>query len=189
MAEAKRVPGEGGIWVLIGGDLLAFSLFFLVFAYYRGQQPDLFARSHATLNGGIGLANTIILLTSSLFVALGVRRVRDGRPGAVALFYTALGCGALFGLLKIVEYGEKIADGITPMTNDFYLYYFAFTAMHLTHVVIGSAGLIYMAAVAARRPHSPTRTLIVECGAIFWHLVDLLWIMLFALFYVAGGHV
>lgn len=187
MAEARRIPGEGGIWVLIGGDLLAFSLFFVVFAYYRGQQPDLFALSHATLNRGIGLANTVILLTSSLFVALGVRRVRDGRPGPVALFRGAFACGALFVLLKIVEYGEKIAHGITPLTNDFYMYYFAFTAIHLTHVLIGSAGLIYMAAVAAARPPSPARTMIVECGALFWHLVDLLWIMLFALFYLAGG--
>lgn len=188
MAEAKRIPGEAGIWVLIGGDLLVFSLFFLIFTYYRGQQPEIFARSHAALNGGIGLANTIILLTSSLFVALGVRRVRDDRPGAAALFRCALVCGALFTALKAVEYGEKISHGITPLTNDFYMYYFAFTGIHLAHVLIGSAGLLYMAAVAAGRPPSPTRTMIVECGATFWHLVDLLWIMLFALFYLAGSH-
>lgn len=188
MAETKPIPGEAGIWVLIEGDLLAFSLFFLIFVYYRGQQPEIFARSHETLDGAIGLTNTIILLTSSLFVALGVRRVRAARPGAVLLFRCALACGVFFTALKAIEYGEKIGHGITPLTNDFYMYYFAFTGIHLAHVLIGSAGLIYMAVVAARRPASPTRTMIVECGAIFWHLVDLLWIMLFALFYLVGSH-
>lgn len=176
------------MWVLIGGDLLAFSLFFLVFAYYRAEQLLLFAQSQARLNGTIGLANTIILLTSSLFVALAVRRVRSDRPGAVPLLRGALACGLLFILLKAVEYSEKIAHGITPLTNDFYMYYFAFTGIHLTHVLIGSAGLIYVASVAGQRPASATRTMIVECGALFWHLVDLLWIMLFALFYLVESH-
>jgi nitric oxide reductase NorE protein len=188
MAEARRIPGEPGIWVLIGGDMLAFSLFFLVFAYYRGQQPVLFAQSHATLNGAIGLANTIILLTSSLFVALGVRRVRAARSGGAALFRGGLVCGGLFAALKVIEYAEKIAHGITPLSDDFYMYYFAFTGIHLAHVLIGSAGLIFMGAVAARRPPSAARTMIVECGALFWHLVDLLWIMLFALFYLVDSH-
>lgn len=188
MVSEKRIPGEAGIWVLIGGELLVFSLFFLIFAYYRGLQPELFLQSHLTLNRGIGLANTFILLTSSLLVALGVRRVQQDRKGAVPLFRAALGCGLAFAALKAIEYGEKIAHGITPLTNDFYMYYFAFTAIHLVHVLIGSGGLIFMASVAGRREASATRTMIVECGGIFWHLVDLLWIMLFALFYLAAGH-
>lgn len=188
MSKARRIPGEGEIWVLIGGELLVFSLFFLVFAYYRALQPDLFFQSHLTLNRGIGLANTFVLLSSSLLVALGVRRVQQDRAGAVPLFRAALGCGAAFAILKAVEYAEKLRHGITPLTNDFYMYYFAFTAIHLVHVMVGCGGLIYMAAIARRRPHSPSRTMIVECGGIFWHMVDLLWIMLFALFYLAGGH-
>ncbi|MGK2908208.1 MAG: cytochrome c oxidase subunit 3 [Sphingobium sp.] len=184
--EAKRVPGEEGIWVLIGGELFAFSIFFLIFVYYRGQQPEIFARSHATLNGAIGLANTLVLLTSSLFVAMGVRRVRENLAGAGRLFGLALTCGGLFIALKVVEYGEKIRHGITPLTNDFYTYYFAFTGIHLTHVLLGSAALLVMIGTA-KKPASGRRTMIVECGAIFWHLVDLLWIMLFALFYLAGG--
>ena len=186
MDSTRRIPGEAGIWVLIGGELLAFSAFFLIFAYYRGLDPDVFEQSRSTLNRGIGLANTLILLTSSLFVALGVRRVRDEQQGARGLFIAALICGALFVTLKGFEYSEKIKVGITPLTNEFYTYYFAFTGIHLGHVLIGSILLIFMANIASRPP-STTRTMIVECGATFWHLVDLLWIVLFALFYLAGG--
>lgn len=183
----RRVPGEAGFWVLIGGELLAFSAFFLVFAYYRGLEPEVFDAGHRLLDRGIGLANTLILLTSSLFVALGVRRIRDAREGAAAWLRLALLCGGAFALLKLFEYGQKLAAGISPLTSDFFMYYFAFTGVHLLHVVIGSGALLF-AIGACRRQASASRTMIVECAAIFWHLVDLLWIILFALFYLAGGH-
>lgn len=190
MAEsvtARRVPGEVGIWVLICGELLAFSAFFLTFAYYRGQQPAVFAAGHRLLDHGIGLANTLILLTSSLFVALGVRRIREGQEGAASWLRLALLCGGMFAALKAVEYGQKLAAGITPLTSDFFMYYFAFTGVHLLHVVIGSGALLF-AIAACRSEASASRTMIVECAGIFWHLVDLLWIILFALFYLAGGN-
>ena len=183
---ARHVPGETGIWVLIGGELAAFSAFFLVFAYYRGLAPELFRASHAQLDRGIGLVNTVILLTSSLFVALGVQRVRDGRAGTARWLRAALVCGGLFAALKLFEYWAKVSAGITPLTDDFFMYYFAFTGVHLLHVVIGSGALLF-AIGACRRDPSPTRTMIVECAGIFWHLVDLLWIILFALFYLAAG--
>lgn len=186
-AITRRIPGEVGIWVLIGGELLAFSAFFLVFAYYRGLDTALFDAGREQLDHRIGLVNTLILLTSSLFVALGVVRVREGRPGAARWFRLALACGGGFAALKAVEYGQKVAAGITPLTNDFFMYYFAFTGIHLLHVVIGSGALLFAIGATGREP-SESRTMIVECTAIFWHLVDLLWIILFALFYLAGGH-
>ncbi|WP_235037589.1 MULTISPECIES: cytochrome c oxidase subunit 3 [unclassified Novosphingobium] len=186
MAEPRRIPGEAGIWVLIGGEMLVFSLFFLIFAYYRSQQPEVFSQSHLMLDRGIGLANTLVLLTSSLFVALGVRRVREGQPGDGTFFRAGLACGAIFAALKAAEYTAKFSHGITPLTNDFFMYYFAFTGIHLVHVLIGSGGLAYLSFVASREP-SPSRTMLAECAGLFWHLVDLLWIMLFALFYLAGG--
>lgn len=185
-AAPRRVPGEVGLWVLIGGELFAFSAFFLVFAYYRGLAPDVFHAAHTRLDHGIGLINTLILLTSSLFVALGGVRVREGRDGGAFWLRLALGCGGLFAVLKSIEYAQKIRQGITPLTNDFFMYYFAFTGVHLLHVVIGSGALIFAIHACGREP-SPGRTMIVECAATFWHLVDLLWIILFALFYLAGG--
>jgi nitric oxide reductase NorE protein len=186
-AGGRHVPGEVGIWVLIGGELAAFSAFFVVFAYYRGLDRELFQTSHAMLDHGIGLVNTVILLTSSLFVALGVQRVRDGREGAARWLRLALLCGGAFGVLKVVEYWQKVSAGITPLTNDFFMYYFAFTGVHLLHVVIGSGALLF-AIAACRKEPSAMRTMMVECAGIFWHLVDLLWIILFALFYLAGGN-
>lgn len=184
---SPRIPGEAGLWVLICGELAAFSAFFLVFVYYRGLNPMLFAASHRLLNHGIGLANTLILLTSSLFVALGVRRVRDGLASGDVWLRLALACGVAFIALKAIEYGGKLSAGITPLTNDFFMYYFAFTGVHLLHVVIGSGALLFAIGASGRAP-SPGRTMIVECAGIFWHLVDLLWIILFALFYLAGGN-
>lgn len=186
LTGARRIAGEPGIWVLIGGELAVFSTFFLVFSYYRGLDPEVFAAGHARLDHAIGLANTLILLTSSLFVALGVQRVRLGRAGAAIRFRLALVCGLAFAGLKVLEYGQKIAAGITPLTSDFFMYYFAFTGVHLLHVLIGSGGLL-LAIGAAARPASPRQLMVVECAGLFWHLVDLLWIILFALFYLAGG--
>lgn len=187
IATHRRIPGEVGIWVLIGGELLAFSAFFLIFAHDRGLAPDLFQVGHLQLDHGIGLANTLILLTSSLFVALGTVRVREGRDGADFWLRLALMFGGLFGTIKLFEYWQKVSAGITPLTNDFFMYYFAFTGIHLLHVLIGSGALIYAIGVSRREP-SASRTMIVECAAVFWHLVDLLWIILFALFYLAGGN-
>jgi nitric oxide reductase NorE protein len=186
-ANTMRMPGEAGIWVLIGGELAAFSAFFLVFAYYRGFDPSLYAASHRQLDHAIGLANTLILLTSSLFVALGVQRVRDGREHAATWLRLALACGGAFAALKVLEYAQKLSAGTTPLTNDFFMYYFAFTGIHLLHVMIGSGALAFAIRTTRQEP-SPGRTMIVECVAIFWHLVDLLWIVLFALFYLAGGN-
>lgn len=186
MVKTRRVPGEDGVWVLICGDMFAFSAFFLVFNYYRAQAPAVFAAGRDSLNGAIGLTNTVLLLTSSLMVAIGVHRAREGRQSAGRFFAAALAMGLGFVLLKALEYGEKITAGITPLTNDFYMYYYVLTGVHLMHVLIGSAGLLAMAMKVRARAPSPERTMFLECGASFWHLVDLLWIVLFALFYIAG---
>lgn len=187
--DLKRVPGEAGVWVLLFGDLLAFSIFFLLFTDFRGQQPHLFLTGSASLNKSIGLTNTLLLLTSSLAVAIGVRRVRENRRGAAPCFRLAMLLASGFVILKVSEYAQKLSQGITPLTSDFYLYYFAFTGIHLMHVLLGSAGLLVMYKLAQTQNPSPSRVLIVECCGLFWHIVDLLWIVLFALFYVTGAKI
>ena len=107
-------------------------------------------------------------------------------PAPLPGFGLALVCGLGFVLLKAIEYGQKIAAGITPLTSDFFMYYFAFTGIHLLHVLIG-IGALLLAISAAARPAAPSQLIVVECAGLFWHLVDLLWIILFALFYLAGG--
>jgi nitric oxide reductase NorE protein len=183
-AQPRRLPGEAGLWVLIAGDLFVFSLFFSTFLYYRGQEPDVFTISQQTLDRAFGLANTFLLLTSSLFVASATRRVREGRPGPRPLFIAAMACGLGFVVIKAFEYGAKFSAGIGFTTNDFFMLYFAFTGIHLIHVLIGLV-ILGVLALSSGKPEAGTARLMwIECGAIFWHLVDLLWVVLFSLFYL-----
>jgi nitric oxide reductase NorE protein len=179
-----HVPGEEGVWVLILGDLFVFSTFFLMFAWYRGNALPEFEAGQALLNRGFGLINTLLLLTSSLLVAVAVHRVRTRRTGAQAMLNLAILCGLGFVGIKALEYGEKIRAGVSFATSDFFMLYYAFTGIHLIHVVIGLSVLLFIKSAARDPQAADTRMVAIESGASFWHLVDLLWIILFALFYV-----
>jgi nitric oxide reductase NorE protein len=182
-----RVPGEEGIWVLVIGDLFIFSIFFLVFSYARAGAPDVFSAGHLVVDRQLGLLNTFLLLTSSLFVAIGVNRIIEQRGSAKRLFDLAIVCGIGFVVVKLFEYNAKIDAGYTPASNDFFMYYFIFTGIHLLHVVIGLLVLFFMREAAKSGDIPDGKVSAIECGGIFWHLVDLLWIVLFALFYILGG--
>ena len=186
-ASPRRVPGEPGVWILLFGDMLVFAVFFVLFMYQRALAPDLFDASRHTLNVGIGLANTFILLTSSLFVVTAVRAVRArARAAARTLLAGALVCGLAFVGLKVVEYSAKIGDGHVPTENSFYMYYYVLTGLHLLHVLIGIVVLLSLLFVARVAEPSPTRMAFIEGGGCFWHLVDLLWIVLFPLLYLVS---
>jgi len=184
MPPARRIPGEAGIWVLILGELCLFSAFFVTIALARGQDPAHFLQSQATLNRTLGLTNTLLLLTSSLFAAMALHRVREGLAGAPRLFLFALMLGLGFVAIKLTEYSQKIAAGVDFSSGDFFMFYFAFTGVHLMHVLVGIAVLGALARIACGAD-AASRTTLIECGVLFWHLVDLLWIVLFALFYLA----
>lgn len=186
-ARARRIPGEAGTWVFLLGDMLVFGVFFGTFLVARSRDPELFDRARATLHIGIGLADTLVLLTSSLCVVVALGAVRAG-AGALArrAVTAAIGLGVLFVGLKVSEYLSLGAAGHGPGANDFYLYYFILTGLHLFHVAIGLTVLAVVAAQVRRPPLTPGRTALVEGGACFWHLVDLLWIVLFALLYLVS---
>jgi nitric oxide reductase NorE protein len=182
---ARHLPGEAGIWIFVAGDLLVFSVFFVLIALGARDETRVFQHSRATLDLWIGVANTVLLLTGSWLVATGVEKCRkDHAPDDSRYFTLAALCGLLFGIDKIIEWTRKIDAGLTPATNDFYMYFFVFTSIHLLHVVIGIAVLMVLRAVA-RRPVLARRDIrTLESGATFWHLVDLLWVFLFALLYL-----
>lgn len=181
-----HLPGEAGVWVMIGGDLLIFSLLFGTYLHYQGADPTLFARSQATLNQGIGVLNTLILLTSSWFVARAVVRLRrnpDGTPGTHLL--VAVGLGMVFLVDKVVEWTQLVDLGHTLQSNGFYMFFFMLTGIHAIHVAIGCGALIYAWLRLQRVSRAGARDLIaVESSAAFWHLVDLLWVVLFSLLYL-----
>jgi nitric oxide reductase NorE protein len=186
-ATARRMPGEEGTWVFLFGDMVVFGVFFTTFLVQRAAHAELFDRSRQTLDLGIGLTNTLVLLTSSWCVASAVTALRGGATDlARRLFVAALGCGLVFVALKAVEYTQKVHQGHTPGTNDFYLYYFILTGLHLFHVLVGLGILAFLSRQPARATLTERRWMVIEGGACFWHLVDLLWIFLFPLLYLVS---
>lgn len=189
-AEARkgRIPGEEGIWFLIAGDLVLFSLLFLLFLHYRAGQLEVFEQGHARLNQGWGLVNTLLMLSSSWLVATGVQAARRQRARAAsACFGLGLLCGLGFAVVKGFEYSEKIAADLTITTNDFFMLYFAYTGIHLIHVLIGMGVLTTLMIYSRSGNFTAAKLGHLETGASFWHLVDLLWIVLFALLYLVGA--
>lgn len=178
-----RIPGEAGVWVFVLGDMVVFGLFFGVLAWYRARDVAGFAAAQSTLNQHFGAVNTLLLLVSSWFVAVGVIEARDGaRRRAPALFAVAFACGLAFVVLKCVEYAQKLAEGATLTAHDFYMFWWVYTGVHLLHVLIG-LGVLGFLVWRARAP-APDDVVVFESGGIYWHLVDLLWIMLFTLLYL-----
>lgn len=181
----RHIPGEAGLWAFIFGDMCVFALFFAVFVFYRGQAPELFAASQATLNSHYGAFNTILLLTSSWFVILAMNAARQSlRKPALLFFLLAFLCGAGFSVVKFLEYGEKIHAGITLTTNDFYMYYYIFTGLHFVHVIIGMVLLLFVMVKVNRTANLNDDMTFFEVGASYWHMVDLLWVILFPLIYL-----
>lgn len=184
-AAPRQAPAEEGIWVFVIGDLILFTVFFNVFLYYARAEPELFRRGQQTLSIGFGLLNTALLLTSSWLVVLGLRAVRGSQPlQARRRFAIAMLLGSAFVVVKAIEYGQKLGHGITPGTDIFFTLYFVFTGIHLLHVLLGLAVLALLRRMAAGVETDGRKLRWIESGAIFWHLVDLLWIILFPVIYL-----
>ncbi|MCG8669876.1 MAG: cytochrome c oxidase subunit 3 [Pseudomonadales bacterium] len=185
----KRVPVEPEFWLLIFGDLFVFSAMFIAFIVARFESEattQVFIAGSLSLNQAIGLSNTLILLTSSLFVAQGLAYFRANQFRlANRSLLCGIGCGLSFVGLKLFEYIEKYDQGLTVTTSDFFGYYFTFTGVHLLHVVIGISllGFIVFKIKKQQEQALPSQGLF-EGVACYWHMVDLLWLMLFSLFYL-----
>jgi nitric oxide reductase NorE protein len=183
----SHLPGEIGVWLFIGGDLIVFSVLFGAFLVTRADQASVFAAGQAQLNQFFGLINTLLMLSSSWCVATAMRATRtDRRRVAQALFGAGLACGAGFWVVKCFEYHEKISAGLTISTNDFFALYFILTGIHLLHVTVGMGVLTGLTLTVRSGDVTATKLRNIESGATFWHLVDLLWIVLFPLLYLIG---
>jgi nitric oxide reductase NorE protein len=183
---SRRVPAEPGLWVVVFGDLGVFGIFFAAYLLARGQSPELFAAAQHELDANLGITYTLLLLTSSLLVARALAGIRVGDTHrAPRLVLAAAACGAAFAVLKGFEYSAKASEGLTPHTNDFFLYYFVLTGLHLVHLLVG-LGLLGYLWVLARRPArlDETHLAYAEGSASFWHMVDALWIVIFPLLYL-----
>jgi nitric oxide reductase NorE protein len=181
---ARRLPGDAGVWLFIVADTFMFALFFSSFMYERTKNVELFNASQQALSPAVGALNTIFLLTGSWFVVMAVEAAKKRlRNILIACLGMAVACGVAFGTVKIFEYRGKVVHGITMLTNDFYMYYFALTGLHFVHLVIGVVVLTVLLNMA-RPGITGDYQRYLESGASYWHMVDLLWIMLFPLLYL-----
>ena len=173
----SELPGNPMIWLLIISELLIFGVGFVAFAVAFVRDPEVFRASQDTLNRLAGAINTMVLLTSGMFAALAVRAEAEERTGAMRLHVAAaILLGIVFLGVKAVEYSAELAAGHTIDANTFYALYWLLTGFHALHVVLG---IVILAIVAVW--HSLEN---LETGAAFWHMVDLIWVILFPVAYL-----
>jgi nitric oxide reductase NorE protein len=171
------LPGHPMMWVLILCEMVTFGLLLLAFVVARLVQPEVFAAGQAILDQHIGGANTLVLVTSGWLAALAVDRREAGwRDRAQLRLAGAMALGFVFIGLKLVEYRAKAEAGIGLETDTFFTLYFLITGFHLLHVVMG---LAVLGAVACHDSVENLRT-----GAAFWHMVDLVWVVMYAIIYL-----
>jgi nitric oxide reductase NorE protein len=180
---ARSVPGQPDMWVLVLFEALVFTAYFAVYLYHRAAYSGLFLRSQSALSPWLGTLDTLLLLTSSMLMLRCVQAARAGafRSATVNAYLTAA-LGAAFLILKITEWFLLVRGGRTFASNQFFMYYFFLTGIHLLHLLIGFITLgviIYQLRSPQRR--SPE---LIETCATYWHTVDLLWVLIFSLLYV-----
>ena len=173
----SELPGNPMIWLLIISELLIFGVGFVAFAVAFVRDPETFRASQDTLHRLAGAINTMVLLTSGMFAALAVRSEAEGRTGAMRLHVAAaILLGIIFLGVKGMEYSAELAAGHTVDTNTFFALYWLLTGFHALHVVLGIVILVIVAIW-----HSLEN---LETGAAFWHMVDLIWVILFPVAYL-----
>ena len=183
--SAQPLPGDFAIWIFIFAELLVFGVLFAAYAFARNTHLDLFNASQRTLNRTYGFVNTLVLVTSGYFVARATQSIKAGLSTTCGNWLVgALGLGGVFLVLKLLEFRQDFAQGITLSTNLFYMFYLSLTFFHFMHVVMGMAILASVACKAYAGGYSAGNHTGVETGGSYWHMVDLVWIILFALVYV-----
>jgi nitric oxide reductase NorE protein len=180
-----KLPGEEGLWSFIAADMTLFALLFGSFLNERAAAPTVFAASQRLLVPAFAITNTILLLTSSLFAALAVHAERRENPRQAKTYLAlTIGLGLAFCATKAAEYYHEIAAGLTAGSNTFFMFYFVVTGLHLTHVVGGIGGMIYVTFRLNTKSPPESRQYLIESGASFWHMVDLLWLVILPIFYL-----
>lgn len=183
--QSSTPPGDLAIWFFIYAELLAFGIFFLSYAFARAYNVELFNDSQRFLNRESGAINTVVLITSSYFVVRAVAAIRAGWSRQCAYWLgAAISLGAVFLVIKLFEFHDKFSAGISLSTNTFYMFYLSLTIFHFMHVILGMVILAAVMLKALRGGYTAEQHTGVETGASYWHMVDLVWLILFPLVYV-----
>jgi cytochrome c oxidase subunit III len=191
-----------GMWVFLVTEIMFFGGLFMAYLVYRTQSPEGFAEASAHLNRVWGTINTAVLIISSLTMALAVRSAQTSAPPKtqVGWIVATMALGTAFLGVKVIEYSEKFQHHLVPgphfewkgkypqAAEMFYSLYFCMTGLHALHMIIGLGIMTAIAVMAWRRTFDEQYYTPVEVSGLYWHFVDIVWIFLFPLLYLIGGH-
>lgn len=177
-------PGGILMWIIIFLELITFGMAIVSFVYFGKQNSELYHQSRLQLNTTFGAINTFFLLTSGYFMANAVHQFKENNIHKSSFYFklTMLG-GFLFIILKSIEYYHKIEAGISLDTNIFFSFYWMLTGFHVIHVIIGLVILSWTNYGINKENSDTTIEDIEACGA-FWHMCDLIWLLLFPVLYL-----
>jgi nitric oxide reductase NorE protein len=182
-APGRFVPGQPDMWAFVLFEALVFTGYFVVYVVRRTGSPDLFLASQAQLDLRVGVFNTLVLLASSWSVARCVQAARErSYPAATRqAFLTGL-FGFVFLVSKVLEWAAEIEKGFGFTADEFFSFYYFLTAIHFLHLLIGFGAL----GIAVHQLRSPARRSqeTIETCATYWHTIDFLWVLIFALLYL-----
>lgn len=184
--SAKReLPGDIAVWMLILVEITTFGLMFLAFSWMRAYERDTFLLGQELLHPLAGLINTIALLTGSYFVAQAVMLNRKNEQTRAAYMLLAgIGAALVYVCVKLWEYWQLGSAGYGLHGDHFFMAYFLLTGFHLLHVLLGIVILGVMANKLFQQLYGSNAVVGLESGAVYWHMVDLIWILLFPIIYV-----
>lgn len=203
--DQQRESAQLGMWVFLAQEIMFFGGLFGAYAIYRYLYYTGFAQGSHQLDVTIGAANTVVLLTSSLTMALAVRAAQMGKNKAVMGWTIAtMFFGLVFFTVKYFEYKAKYDHGLFPGAlwhphlhdgaalekglEIFFGFYFIMTGMHALHMVVGMGLFIVLLYFASQNRFTPERHAYVENMGLYWHFVDIVWIFLFPMLYLIGRH-
>jgi cytochrome c oxidase subunit III len=193
--HSDNVGAKLGMWLFLFTELLLFGGLFILYAVYLARYPHEFSAAGRELNVTFGATNTIVLLTSSLMAAMAVTSIKRGeRKTTLALLAGTLGCAGIFMVIKYLEWTAKFHHGIYPGSpkliagppgeSVFFGLYYITTGLHGVHVIIGGAILSWIGARVKSGSINQGDNVALENGTLYWHLVDLVWIFIFPLYYL-----
>ena len=198
-ADQQFDSGRMGIWLFLVTEILFFGGLFCAFAVFRSWYFESFVEAHNHLDWKLGGTNTLVLITSSLTMALAVRSAQTNNKSATtALILVTLACAGIFLGIKYIEYSHKFHEHLLPgkyfaaegfhthHADIFFAVYFMMTGIHGVHVVIGMGMMIWLLIRNSKGDFSGRYYAPVEGVGLYWHLVDLVWIFLFPLLYLIG---
>ena len=197
--KQQRETAKLGMWVFLATEVMFFGGLFLAYTVYRYLQPETFAAASRHTEIILGGANTAVLLFSSTLMALAVRASQlEHRRQLVRLLLATALLGILFMGIKAVEYRNDFVEHLVPGANFvwhaanprgaelFFWLYFALTGLHAIHVTVGIIVMLVMAVLASRGRFGEGNYMPVEIAGLYWHFVDIVWVFLFPLLYLAG---